>query len=157
MRKMTTCLWFDDQGEEAASFYTSIFENSRIVRIARYGEAGPGAPGSVMTVDFELDGREFVALNGGPQFTFSEAVSIQVYRDTQEEIDRLWSALGAGGRESDCGWLTDRCGLSWQVIPNLLPELISDPDPVRSQRVVRAMLGMGKLDTAGLQRAYDGD
>ncbi len=153
LTKITPCLWFDEQGEEAARFYTSIFEDSRIVEIARYGEAGPRPAGTVMTVNFELAGQPFVALNGGPEFTFNEAISFQVRCDSQEEVDRLWAALTEGGEESQCGWLKDRFGLSWQIIPTALFDLLGDPDPGRSQRAMQAMLGMRKLDIAEMQRA----
>ena len=155
MRKLTTCLWFDTQAEEAATFYTSVFGNSKITSVTRYGEAGPGPAGTVMTVQFELDGHPFVGLNGGPQFTFSEAISFQVPCDTQEEVDAYWSRLSEGGEEGPCGWLKDKYGLSWQIVPTVLPELLSDPDQAKSQRVMKAMLGMGKLDIAALHSAAD--
>jgi predicted 3-demethylubiquinone-9 3-methyltransferase (glyoxalase superfamily) len=152
--KLTPCLWFDTQGEEAATFYTSVFPNSRILEISRYGAAGPGLEGSVMTVLFELDGRRFLALNGGPEFTFNEAVSFQVGCETQEEVDRYWETLSAdGGEEGPCGWLKDRFGLSWQIVPTALPRLLGDPDRERSQRVMRAMLGMRKLVIEELEQA----
>ena len=153
MSRITPCLWFDTQGEEAAAFYTSIFQNSRIVHVARYGEAGPRPAGSVMTVSFELDGQKFLALNGGPQFTFSEAVSFQVDCRSQEEVDEYWARLGDGGEEGPCGWLKDRYGVSWQVVPTRLPELLGDPDAETSQRVMRAMLEMKKIDIATLEQA----
>jgi predicted 3-demethylubiquinone-9 3-methyltransferase (glyoxalase superfamily) len=153
MSSITPCLWFDTQGEEAAEFYTSIFKNSRILDTARYGEAGPREAGSVMTVSFELDGQKFVALNGGPQFTFSEAVSFQVDCRSQEEVDEYWSRLGDGGEEGPCGWLKDRYGVSWQIVPTRLTELLGDPDPETSQRVMRAMLEMKKIDIATLEEA----
>ena len=153
MQKITPCLWFDTQAEEAATFYTSIFKNSRIREVARYGEAGPGPEGSVMTVSFELDGQEFVALNGGPEFTFNEAISFQVSCETQDEVDEFWSRLSEGGEEGPCGWLKDRYGVSWQIIPTRLTELLSDPDPERSQRAMGAMLGMKKIDIATLEKA----
>jgi predicted 3-demethylubiquinone-9 3-methyltransferase (glyoxalase superfamily) len=153
MQKVTPCLWFDDQGEEAAEFYTSIFPNSRITDISRYGETGPGTPGAAMTVAFELDGQPFTALNGGPQFTFSEAVSFQVACDGQDEVDRYWNTLAEGGEEGPCGWLKDRFGLSWQVFPKRLPELLADPDREKSQRVMAAMLKMKKIDVGELERA----
>jgi predicted 3-demethylubiquinone-9 3-methyltransferase (glyoxalase superfamily) len=156
MQKITPCLWFETQAEEAANFYVSIFDNSRIVKVARFGEGGPGPKGSVMTVNFVLDGQEFMALNGGPQFKFTEAVSFSVDCQTQEEVDRFWARLTEGGQEGPCGWLKDKYGLSWQVIPKILGELLSDPDPGKSQRAMRAMLGMKKIDIAGLQKAYDG-
>ncbi len=151
--KITPCLWFDTQGEEAATYYTSLFENSRITGISRYGEAGPRPEGMVMTVDFELDGQPFVALNGGPDFTFNEAISLQVSCDSQEEVDDLWSKLTDGGEEGPCGWCKDRYGLSWQIIPEALFQLLGDPDPGRSQRAMRAMLGMMKLNVAELEQA----
>jgi predicted 3-demethylubiquinone-9 3-methyltransferase (glyoxalase superfamily) len=154
--KITTCLWFDTQGEEAAEFYCSVIPNSRVTGVQRYGEAGPGVPGSVMTVEFELDGRPYVALNGGPHFTFNEAVSFQVACADQDEVDRYWSTLSEGGEEGPCGWVKDRFGLSWQVVPTALPELLGDPDPDRAQRAMKAMLGMMKLDIAELRAAADG-
>ncbi|HEV3002154.1 MAG TPA: VOC family protein [Solirubrobacteraceae bacterium] len=153
MPRITPCLWFDTQGEEAAEFYVSVFPNSRITEVARYGEAGPREAGSVMTVAFELDGQPFVALNGGPEFTFNEAISLQVDCRSQDEVDHYWSRLSEGGQEGPCGWLKDRFGLSWQVVPARLNELVSDPDPETSQRVMRAMLKMGKLDVAALEEA----
>jgi predicted 3-demethylubiquinone-9 3-methyltransferase (glyoxalase superfamily) len=156
MRGITPFLWFDDQAEEAAELYTSLFPNSKINGVTRYGDAGPGEPGSVMTVDFELDGERFVALNGGPQFSFSEAVSFVVSCESQEEVDEYWQRLSAGGEKGPCGWLKDRFGLSWQVVPTVLEELIGDPDPERSQRVLKAMMQMGKLEIEQLQRAYEG-
>ena len=137
----------------AACFYTSVFENSRILNVARYGTAGPGPEGSVMTVNFELDGQEFVALNGGPEFTFNEAVSFQVYCQSQDEVDHFWSKLSEGGEEGPCGWLKDRYGLSWQIVPTRLMELIVDPDPETSQRAMRAMMTMKKIDVAALEEA----
>lgn len=150
---ITTCLWFDTQAEEAAELYTSIFPNSRILDVARYGEAGPGPAGSVMTVRFELDGQEFLALNGGPAFTFNEAISFQVSCETQEQVDAYWAKLSDGGEEGQCAWLKDRFGVSWQVVPTRLTELLSDPDPERSQRAMRAMLDMRKIDIAALEEA----
>jgi predicted 3-demethylubiquinone-9 3-methyltransferase (glyoxalase superfamily) len=155
MNKITPCLWFDTEGEEAARFYTDIFDNSKIVQISHYGSAGPRPEGMVMTVDFILDGQPFVALNGGPDFRFNEAVSFQVNCESQDEVDRLWAALGDGGEEGPCGWLKDRFGVSWQIIPTVLDELINDPDTERAQRAMTAMLGMGKLDVAELLRAAD--
>jgi predicted 3-demethylubiquinone-9 3-methyltransferase (glyoxalase superfamily) len=153
---ITTCLWFDTQGEEAAEFYCSVIPNSRITGVSHYGEAGPGTPGTALTVDFELDGRPYVALNGGPQFTFNEAVSFQIRCQDQEEVDRYWQTLTSdGGEEGPCGWLKDRWGLSWQVIPVQLEELLADPDPDRSQRAMKAMMSMGKLDIAALRQAAD--
>jgi predicted 3-demethylubiquinone-9 3-methyltransferase (glyoxalase superfamily) len=153
MSVITPFLWFDTQAEQAANFYTSVFPNSRILDVARYGEAGPGQNGSVMTVDFELDGQRFLALNGGPQFTFTEAVSFQVSCQTQDEVDAYWAALAEGGEEGPCGWLKDRFGLSWQIVPTALPRLLGDPDREKSQRVMKAMLGMHRLQIDGLERA----
>jgi len=155
MSDITPCLWFDTRAEEAARFYTGLFDDAEILQTTRYGDAGPGPAGAVMTVLFRLRGRPFLALNGGPQFTFNEAVSFQVFCRDQEEVDRYWDALGEGGRHGPCGWLTDRFGLSWQIIPEVLPELIADPDPARAQRAMAAMLGMGKLDVAALTEAAD--
>ncbi|MGH8893738.1 MAG: VOC family protein [Actinomycetes bacterium] len=155
MQKITPCLWFDTQGEEAAMFYTSLFKNSRIVDVARYGEAGPRPAGTVMTVSFELDGQPFVALNGGPEFTFNEAVSFQVSCEGQDEVDHYWTGLSEGGEEGPCGWLKDKYGVSWQVIPTAMTELLNDPDAGRSQRAMAAMLGMGKIDIAALRAAAD--
>ena len=149
----TPCLWFDTEGEEAARFYTSVFPNSRIVEVARYGEAGPREEGTVMVVSFELDGQAFTALNGGPEFKFSEAVSFQVECADQAEVDRYWETLSEGGEQGPCGWLKDRYGLSWQIVPTRLNELLRDPDRERAQRVMKAMLGMGKLEIAGLEAA----
>jgi predicted 3-demethylubiquinone-9 3-methyltransferase (glyoxalase superfamily) len=153
MPKVTPCLWFDTEGEEAAAFYTSVFPNSRIVEVSRYGSAGPRPEGTVMTVGFELDGQPFVALNGGPEFTFNEAVSFQVSCADQDEVDAYWSALSERGEEGPCGWLKDRFGVSWQIVPTRLFELIADPDPERSQRAMQAMLGMGKIEIESLERA----
>jgi predicted 3-demethylubiquinone-9 3-methyltransferase (glyoxalase superfamily) len=153
MRKITPCLWFDTEGEEAARFYTSVFPNSKIVEVAHYGEAGPRRAGMVMTVSFELDGAEFIALNGGPDFTFNESISLQVNCESQEEVDAFWSKLSEGGEEGPCGWLKDKYGVSWQIIPTVLTELISDPDREKSQRVMRAMLSMQKIEIDALQRA----
>jgi len=157
MQKITPFLWFDDQAEEAMDFYVSVFKNSRVASIIRYGEAGPGAAGTVMTANFVLDGQEFVALNGGPQFTFSPAISFVVNCTTQEEVDELWEKLSAGGKEVQCGWLVDRYGLSWQIVPTALVEMLNDPDPVKANRVMQAMLQMVKIDIAGLRRAYDNE
>lgn len=160
--RITPSLWFDTQAEEAALHYTGIFPNSRIVSLVRYGEAGQettgGRPGSVMTVAFELDGQSFVALNGGPAFTFNEALSLVVNCEDQDEVDYYWERLGEGGdeRAQQCGWLKDRFGVSWQVVPRLLPRLLADPDPERAARVMAAMLPMKKLDVAALERAYEG-
>jgi len=153
MRKVTPCLWFDTEGEDAANFYTSVFPNSKILEVARYGSAGPRPEGTVMTVNFELDGHEFVALNGGPDFTFSEAVSFQVNCESQEEVDTYWSKLSEGGEEGPCGWLKDKFGLSWQIVPARLPELLSDPDREKSQRVMAAMLNMKKIEIDALEKA----
>jgi predicted 3-demethylubiquinone-9 3-methyltransferase (glyoxalase superfamily) len=153
MPKITPFLWFDTQAEEAAQHYTSIFPNSKITQVSRYGEAGPGDAGSVMTVAFELDGKQFVALNGGPEFRFTEAVSFVIDCETQEEVDRYWSALCEGGEEGPCGWLKDRYGLSWQVVPAALPRLLGDPDREKAERVMAAMLKMRKLDIGELERA----
>jgi len=149
-------LWFDTQAEEAAAFYCEVFPDSRIVTTARYTDAGPGEPGSVMTVEWELNGQKFLGINGGPQFTFSEAVSFLVTCDTQEEIDYYWDRLSEGGSEGPCGWLKDRYGLSWQVVPTGMEELFADPDPERARRAMEAMLKMGKLDIAALRSAADG-
>jgi predicted 3-demethylubiquinone-9 3-methyltransferase (glyoxalase superfamily) len=159
--KLTTsnirpCLWFDTQAEDAANFYTTVFENSSITRVTRRGETAPGEAGTVLTVEFEVDGQEILALNGGPQFTFTEAISFQVYCETQEEVDRLWSTLSDGGEEGPCGWLKDRFGLSWQIVPTVLPELLSGSDQARVDRAMTAMLGMGKLDIQALVDAADG-
>jgi predicted 3-demethylubiquinone-9 3-methyltransferase (glyoxalase superfamily) len=154
MNKITPCLWFDDQAEEAARFYTSIFKNSRIVTVARCGDGGPRPKGSVLTVLFQLDGQEFLALNGGPVFKFTEAVSFIVNCDTQQELDDMWEKLSAGGKEVECGWVKDRFGLSWQVVPTVLSKMMSDPDPARSARVLQALLQMKKLDIKGLEAAY---
>lgn len=159
MNKITPCLWFDRQAEEAARFYTGIFKNSTIGRISRYGEAGAqvsGQPvGSVMTVIFTLDGQEFMALNGGPAFQFSEAISFIVNCDSQQEVDEYWERLSEDGEEVQCGWLKDKFGVSWQIVPTMMNELMSDPDPEKSQRVMQAMLQMKKLNIEALQRAYD--
>jgi predicted 3-demethylubiquinone-9 3-methyltransferase (glyoxalase superfamily) len=155
MTRITPCLWFDTEGEEAARFYTSVFPNSRIVDITHYGSAGPRAEGTVMTVEFELDGQKFIALNGGPDFTFSEAISFEVGCKTQEEVDSYWDKLSEGGEEGPCGWLKDRFGLSWQIIPNVLPRLLSDPDTEKSQRVMAVMLEMKKIDIEALERAAE--
>jgi predicted 3-demethylubiquinone-9 3-methyltransferase (glyoxalase superfamily) len=155
-RRITPNLWFDTEAEEAAAFYTSVFENSRIVSVQRYTEGAPRPAGMVMTVAFELDGQRFVGINGGPQFTFDEAVSFQIDCETQEEVDRYWERLSEGGEEGPCGWLKDRFGLSWQVVPTGMEELFADPDPERAQRAMQAMLGMRKLDIAALRSAADG-
>jgi predicted 3-demethylubiquinone-9 3-methyltransferase (glyoxalase superfamily) len=154
-QKITTCLWFDGQAEEAADHYVSIFENSKITGITRYGAAGPGPKASVMTVAFELDGREFLALNGGPRFKFNEPISMIVNCTTQDEIDRYWEKLSAGG-EVQCGWLKDKFGLSWQIVPTVLGEMMQDKDPAKTNRVMEAMLQMIKLDIERLKQAYQG-
>ena len=154
MQKITPFLWFDTQAEEAARFYVSVFKNSKIVGVSRYGEAGPGPRGSVMTVTFELGGQEFIALNGGPHFKFTEAVSFSVDCKTQEEVDEFWRKLSEGGEEGQCGWLKDKYGLSWQINPRILGEMLSDADPEKSKRVMEAMLKMNKIDIAALQQAY---
>jgi predicted 3-demethylubiquinone-9 3-methyltransferase (glyoxalase superfamily) len=153
MQKVTPWLWFDTEGEEAAAFYTSVFPNSKIIDVTRYGTAGPGPEGSAMTVSFELDGQEFVALNGGPQFTFSEAVSFQVSCESQDEVDAYWSTLSEGGEQGPCGWLKDKFGLSWQIVPTVLSELLADPDREKAERVMQAMLEMGKIEIDALERA----
>ena len=153
MSAITPCLWFDTEGEEAASFYTSVFPNSKILNVSRYSEAGPRPAGTVMTVEFELDGLTFVALNGGPEFTFNEAISFQVSCKDQDEVDRYWSELSEGGEEGPCGWLKDRFGVSWQVVPTALPRLLGDPDREKSQRVMAAMLEMRKIEIDELERA----
>jgi predicted 3-demethylubiquinone-9 3-methyltransferase (glyoxalase superfamily) len=157
MQKINPFLWFDDQAEEAAAFYTSLFDNSKILNVSHYGEAGPGEAGSVMTVSFELDGQRFIALNGGPRFSFTEAISFLVNCETQEEVDELWEKLSEGGEKGPCGWLKDRYGLSWQIVPTALGELMSDPDPEKSQRVMKAMLQMSKIEIEPLRRAYEGE
>jgi predicted 3-demethylubiquinone-9 3-methyltransferase (glyoxalase superfamily) len=157
MQKITPCLWFDTEAEEAAEFYVSLFGDAKILDITRYGEAGPRPAGMVMTASFMLEGQEYTALNGGPDLPFTWAVSFQVSCDDQEEVDRLWTRLlEGGGTESQCGWIQDRFGLSWQVIPTALPRLMSDPDPARAQRAMAAMLQMTKLDVAALEKAADG-
>lgn len=154
-QKITPFLWFDTQAEEAMNFYVSVFKNSRVGSVTRYGAAGPGPEGSVMTCTFELEGQEFVALNGGPHYAFTPAISFVVNCSTQDEVDELWQKLSAGGNPVQCGWLTDRFGVSWQIVPSVLGKLLNDPDPAKSQRVMQAMLGMIKLDLAALQRAYE--
>jgi predicted 3-demethylubiquinone-9 3-methyltransferase (glyoxalase superfamily) len=155
MQKITPFLWFDNQAEEAANFYISLFKNSKISSITRYGDAGPGPKGSVMIVSFQLEGLNFVALNGGPTFKFTPAISLYVDCETQEEVDQLWDKLSQGGRKDRCGWLQDKYGLSWQIIPRALQQLMSDPDPKKSQSVMKAMLQMDKIDIAGLKRAHE--
>ena len=156
MQKITPFLWFDSQAEEAAKFYVSVFGNSRILKTVRYGEAGPGPAGSVMTVVFELNGVQFTALNGGPLYQFSGAISFVVNCQSQAEVDTLWEKLSAGGKPDRCGWVKDRYGLSWQVVPTVLPVLLSDPDPAKAQRAMAAMLKMSKLDIAALEKAHAG-
>jgi predicted 3-demethylubiquinone-9 3-methyltransferase (glyoxalase superfamily) len=154
--KIVPNLWFDTEAEDAAAFYCSVFKDSRIVNVARYTEAGPRPAGTVMTVEFELDGQRFVGINGGPEFKFSEAVSFQITCETQDEIDYHWEQLTEGGEEGPCGWLKDKFGLSWQVVPTGMDELFADPDQTRAERAMNAMFGMRKLDIAELQRAADG-
>jgi predicted 3-demethylubiquinone-9 3-methyltransferase (glyoxalase superfamily) len=154
IQKITPFLWFDHQAEEAARFYTSVFKNSRIEAVTRYGDAGPGPKGSAMTVAFELDGQKFAALNGGPQFKFTEALSFVVNCDTQAEVDEFWEKLSEGGQEVQCGWLKDKYGLSWQIVPTAMIEMLKDKDAERSQRVMKAMFQMKKIDIARLEAAY---
>lgn len=156
MHKITPCLWFDGQAEEAMNFYVSVFPNSRTGRISRYSENMHGEPGKVLTVEFELNGCPFIGLNGGPNFRFSEAVSFTWYCDTQAEIDHYWSALSEGGAVVECGWLKDRFGVSWQIVPSIIPALIAEDDPARSARVLQAVMTMKKLDIAALERAARG-
>jgi predicted 3-demethylubiquinone-9 3-methyltransferase (glyoxalase superfamily) len=155
-QKITPNLWFDTEAEEAAGFYTSVFKSSRIVNVTHYTKAGPRPAGTVMTVEFELEGQRFIGINGGPQFTFNEAVSFEIECETQEEIDYYWGRLSEGGEEGQCGWLKDRYGLSWQVVPTGMEELFADPDQGRAERAMQAMLGMGKIDVAALRSAADG-
>ena len=157
MQKITPFLWFDGKAEEAANFYTSLFKNSKILNIARCGEAGPGPKGTVMVATFQIEGQEFMALNGGPHYTFSPAISFLVSCETQAEVDELWEKLSAGGSELQCAWLKDKFGVSWQIVPKALMELMRDKDPVKSQRVFKAMMQMTKFDIAALQRAYRGE
>ncbi|MET0517140.1 MAG: VOC family protein [Nitrospiraceae bacterium] len=160
MQKITPCLWFDDKGEEAAKFYVSIFKNSKLGKIARYGDAGAevsGRPkGSVMTVTFQLEGQEFMALNGGPHFKFTEAISLVVNCKTQEEVDKMWEKLSAGGKEGVCGWLKDKYGLSWQLVPTAVEKMFQDKDAKKTERVMKALLHMKKLDITKLKQAYEG-
>lgn len=156
-QKIVPNLWFDTEAEEAAKFYIGIFENSRIVNVTHYTEAGPREAGMVMTVEFELDGQRFIGINGGPEFRFDEAVSFAIECETQEEVDYYWGKLTEGGEESQCGWLKDRYGLSWQVVPTGMEELFADPDKGRAERAMKAMLGMRKLDIAALRSAADGE
>jgi predicted 3-demethylubiquinone-9 3-methyltransferase (glyoxalase superfamily) len=153
VQKITPFLWFDDQAEEAARFYVSLFEDSEITDVTRYPEGSPGEPGAVMTVSFRIAGQEFTALNGGPQFPFTEAISLYVHCKDQDEVDRFWSQLTEGGEESQCGWLKDRHGLSWQIVPDRLGELLGDPDPARAQAAMQAMLQMSKIDIKVLEDA----
>ena len=155
MQKITPFLWFDTQAEEAANLYVSILKNSKMGNIVHYGDAGPGPKGSVMSVTFQIEGQQFYALNGGPVYKFTPAISFFVNCETQEEVDELWEKLSAGGRKDRCGWLQDKFGLSWQIIPTALGKLMSDPDPEKSKRVMKAMLQMEKIDINGLQQAYD--
>ena len=155
MQKIAPCLWFDGKAEEAARFYTSIFKNSKIGDVMRYGDAGPGPKGSVLSVTFEIEGQEFMGLNGGPEFKFSPAISFFVKCETQAEVDALWTKLLEGGAPQQCGWLTDKFGVPWQIVPTILGELLQDKDPKKADRVMRAMLGMVKLDIDGLMRAYE--
>ncbi len=154
MQRITPCLWFDDQAEEAARFYTSIFRNSGVGEVTRYGEGGPRPKGSVLTVKFELDGQEFLALNGGPMFKFTEAVSLIVDCRTQKEVDRMWERLSKGGQKQQGGWLKDKYGLSWQIVPTVFMKMISDPDPARADRVMQAVMRMKKIDIAAIKKAY---
>jgi predicted 3-demethylubiquinone-9 3-methyltransferase (glyoxalase superfamily) len=155
MQKITPFLWFDNQAEEAVKFYTSIFKNSKIGKVTLYGDEGPGVPGTVMTVAFQLDGQEFTALNGGPQFTFSPAISFVVHCKSQEEVDELWEKLSEGGEKVQCGWLTDKFGISWQIVPTVLVEMLQDEDREKANRVMRAMLQMQKIEIRALQQAYE--
>jgi predicted 3-demethylubiquinone-9 3-methyltransferase (glyoxalase superfamily) len=156
MQRITPCLWFDNQGEDAATYYVSLFDDARILDVTRYGEGAPMPAGTALTVSFQLEGLEFTALNGGPAFTFNEAVSFQVSCESQDEVDRLWNKLTAdGGEEGSCGWLKDKFGLSWQIIPTELPKLLGDPDPGRSQRAMQAMLQMQKIDIEAIRKAAD--
>jgi len=156
MQKIVTFLWFDNQAEEAAKFYVSLFRNSKIGTVTRYGDAGPGPKGTAMSVTFQLNGQEFYALNGGPLFKFTEAISLYVNCETQDEVDDLWEKLSAGGSQSQCGWLKDRYGLSWQVIPTVLGKFLGDKDPAKAKRVMESMLKMTKIDIKKLEQAYEG-
>ena len=155
MQKIAPCLWFDDKAEEAARFYTSIFKNSKMGQVMHYGDAGPRPKGTVLSVTFEIEGQEFMGLNGGPEFKFTPAISFFVKCETQQEVDALWAKLLEGGAPQQCGWLTDKFGVSWQIVPTILGEMLQDKDPKRADRVMRAMLGMVKLDIDGLKRAYE--
>ena len=156
MQKITPFLWFDNSAEKAANFYVSVFKRSKVLNVARYGDTGPGPKGTVMTAEFELDGQKFLALNGGPNFKFTEAISFVVHCETQEEVDYYWERLSEGGEKSHCGWLKDKFGLSWQVTPTILGRLMADNDPAKAQRVMAAMLIMDKIDIEPLQQAYEG-
>jgi predicted 3-demethylubiquinone-9 3-methyltransferase (glyoxalase superfamily) len=156
MQKITPFLWFDGKAEEAMNFYISIFKNSRVGRVTRYGEAGPGPKGAVMSATFQLEGQEFMALNGGPQFSFTPAISFFVNCETQQEVDELWEKLSEGGKKDRCGWLKDKYSLSWQIIPSALGKMLGDKDPEKSKRVMEAMLQMHKIDIKRLQEAYEG-
>jgi predicted 3-demethylubiquinone-9 3-methyltransferase (glyoxalase superfamily) len=156
MQKITPFLWFNDNAEEAVNFYVSIFKNSRVLEVSRHGDAGPGPKGTVLTAKFQLDGQDFIALNGGPTFTFTEAISFLVDCQTQQEVDEYWETLSAGGSKSQCGWLKDKFGLSWQIVPRALMEMLRDKDPAKSQRVMQAMLQMTKIDIGVLKQAYEG-
>ncbi|MGO9386762.1 MAG: VOC family protein [Methanobacterium sp.] len=157
MQKIIPFLWFDGKAEEAMNFYTSIFKNSKLINLKRYGESGPGMEGTVMSVTFQLDGQEFIALNGGPQFTFSPAISFFVNCKTQDEVDELWENLSTGGEAQGPGWVKDKYGVSWQIVPMVLDEMLNDPDPVKSHRVMKAMLQMSKLNISDLKKAYYGE
>jgi predicted 3-demethylubiquinone-9 3-methyltransferase (glyoxalase superfamily) len=155
MQKITPFLWFDNQAEEAMNFYVSVFKNSKILSVSRYGEAGPGPKGTVMTATFQLEGQEFIALNGGPELKFTEAISFFVNCETQQEVDELWAKLSDGGEEGQCGWLKDKYGLSWQIVPTASGEMLQDPDPEKANRVMQAMLQMKKIDVPTLKQAYE--
>ena len=157
MQKIVTSLWFDTEAEEAANFYCSKFKDSMILNVSHYGSAGPRPEGMVLAVDFQLAGQTFNALNGGPDFKFTEATSLLVHCESQDEVDQFWDALGEGGEPGPCGWIKDKYGLSWQIVPTALDEMLADPDPEKAQRVMKAMLQMGKIEVAKLQRAYDGE
>lgn len=157
MQKITPFLWFDGQAEQAAKFYTSIFKRSKVTGVTRYGDGGPGPKGKVMSVNFELEGQPFYALNGGPEYHFTPAISFFVDCKTQKEVDDLWRKLSRGGKPNVCGWLTDKFGITWQIVPSILGEFLSDPDPAKAARVMEAMLKMDKIDIAGLKSAYRGD
>jgi len=154
MQKITPFLWFDNQAEEAMNFYVSVFNNSKVLSVNRYGEGAPAPKGTVMTANFQLEGQAFTALNGGPMFKFTPAISFVVHCETQAEVDEYWEKLSAGGKENQCAWLEDKFGVSWQIVPNVLIELLSDPDPAKAGRVMQAMMQMTKIDIAGLKRAY---